>query len=181
MRVLPSQGSAGGPASGAWKGTFAPFSGKTISSDPPVLSEIGLLPSRPVIFQVAKKLRAQKKATTAVTMAKTANTATRISVTRSKERRRRTKRWVARSISRVLLLVQDLSYAVQGCKKHSIPALILSLRLHQPILGGGTGSASTGVVVHLSPSSISMTGISSTIGYLRVAVLADQPGILNDG
>lgn len=35
------------------------------------------------------------------------------------------------------------------------------------ILGGGTGSWSTAVFTHLSPSSISMTGISSTIGYLR--------------
>ncbi len=33
--------------------------------------------------------------------------------------------------------------------------------------GGGTGNLSSAVFTHLSPSSISMTGISSTIGYLR--------------
>src|SRR5258706_5654063 len=33
--------------------------------------------------------------------------------------------------------------------------------------GGGTGNLSSVVLTHLSPSSINITGISSTIGYLR--------------
>src|ERR687891_646254 len=33
--------------------------------------------------------------------------------------------------------------------------------------GGGTGNSPSATFTHLSPSSINMTGISSTIGYLR--------------
>jgi len=35
-------------------------------------------------------------------------------------------------------------------------------------LGGGMGRSESWVAAHLSPSSISMTGISSTIGYFRL-------------
>jgi hypothetical protein len=35
------------------------------------------------------------------------------------------------------------------------------------LAGGGTGKLSSATPIHLSPSSINMTGISSTIGYLR--------------
>jgi len=33
--------------------------------------------------------------------------------------------------------------------------------------GGGTGSLSSAVLIHLSPSSINITGMSSTMGYFR--------------
>src|SRR5512132_1797094 len=33
--------------------------------------------------------------------------------------------------------------------------------------GGGTGNSLSATLVHLSPSSINITGISSTMGYLR--------------
>src|SRR3970040_563580 len=38
--------------------------------------------------------------------------------------------------------------------------------LHQAS-GGGTGSSSSGTLIHLSPSSISITGMSSRMGYFR--------------
>jgi hypothetical protein len=37
----------------------------------------------------------------------------------------------------------------------------------QPILGGGIGKLATAVWIHLSPSSINITGISSLMGYFR--------------
>jgi hypothetical protein len=45
--------------------------------------------------------------------------------------------------------------------------LIQPASLHIYLAGGGMGNASWAVLIHLSPSSINITGMSSTIGYFR--------------
>src|SRR5687768_15843467 len=45
--------------------------------------------------------------------------------------------------------------------------LIILVRKARYFPGGGTGSSPSATFVHLSPSSINITGMSSTMGYFR--------------